>query len=189
MKKQIELRERKIDYTLRLSKRARRMRLAIYHDGAFVVTAPQSVKQSVIERFIIEKSKWVINKLDYFKKFSSNDYHNIREDKFSEHKKAALDLAENRIIHFNKIYDFKVNKISIKNQKTRWGSCSSKGNINFNYKIALLPQRFSDYIIVHELCHLGEFNHSQNFWTLVAKTIPDYCEVKIELRRTGMSFY
>lgn len=189
MKKQIDLHKRKVDYTLRLSKRSRRMRLAIYRGGAFVVTAPRSINQNIIEQFIIKKSHWILDKLDYFKKFSGISL--VKSDKkdFMEHKKVALDLAEERIEYFNNIYKFKFNKINIKNQKTRWGSCSSLGNLNFNFKIALLSQKLSDYIIVHELCHLGEFNHSQKFWNLVARTIPDYLEIKKELKRTGVSFY
>ena len=67
MKKRIEIRERKVEYTLRVSKRARRMRLAIYCDGNFVVTAPQGIDLNMVERFIVGKSRWIINKLDYFK--------------------------------------------------------------------------------------------------------------------------
>lgn len=189
MKKQIALNKRRVDYTLRLSKRAKRMRLAIYRDGAFVVTAPQSINQNIIEQFIIKKSQWVLDKLEHFKKFSGNNLLKKNGEDFSKHKKTALILAEERIKHFNNLYKLKFNKISIKNQKTRWGSCSSKDNLNFNCKIALLPQRLSDYIIVHELCHLGEFNHSQNFWNLVSKSIPDYLEIKKELRRIGVSLY
>ncbi|PIP23438.1 MAG: hypothetical protein COX90_01110 [Candidatus Nealsonbacteria bacterium CG_4_10_14_0_2_um_filter_38_17] len=70
----------------------------------------------------------------------------------------------------------------MKNQKTRWGSCFKKGNPNFNYKIALLSQRLADYIVVHELCHLGELNHSQKSWNLVAKAVPDYPEIRDELK-------
>lgn len=189
MKKQIALNKRKVDYTLRLSKRARRMRLAIYRDGAFVVTAPWSINQNIIEQFIIKKSQWVLDKLDYFKKFSGYSLVKSNGKDFSQNKKAALALAKERIEHFNNIYEFKFNKVNIKNQKTRWGSCSSLGNLNFNYKIALLSQQLSDYIIVHELCHLGEFNHSPKFWNLVAKSIPDYFEIKNELKRSGVNFY
>ena len=63
------------------------------------------------------------------------------------------------------------------------GQLFKKGNLNFNYKVALLPQRISDYIIVHEICHLKEFNHSKNFWQLISKTIPDYKEIKEELKK------
>lgn len=102
--------------------------------------------------------------------------------KYLENKNKALTIAEDRLAYFNNFYNFKYSKVVIRDQKTRWGSCSRKGNLNFNYKIALLPQKSSDYIIVHELCHLGEFNHSENFWNLVAKTIPDYKDIRKSLR-------
>lgn len=101
---------------------------------------------------------------------------------YLKYKQQAMALAQERVEFFNKFYGFKVNKVSIKNQKTRWGSCSKKGNLNFNYKIALLTKRLVDYVIAHELCHLKEFNHSQKFWSLVAQTIPDYLETRRELK-------
>ncbi len=101
---------------------------------------------------------------------------------YIENKQQALLLVQKRLEHFNKFYGVKVNKVSIKNQKTRWGSCSKKGNLNFNYKIALIGDRLADYIIVHELCHLKEFNHGPKFWNLVAQTIPDYLERRKELK-------
>ena len=101
---------------------------------------------------------------------------------YKKYKDQALVLAERRLAEFNLLYGYQVNRISIKNQRTRWGSCSKKGNINFNYRIALLPDRLADYLVVHELCHLGEFNHSQRFWDLVARTIPDYRQRRRELR-------
>jgi predicted metal-dependent hydrolase len=105
---------------------------------------------------------------------------------YKENKEKARTIAIERLEYFNTFYNYKWGKIAIRNQKTRWGSCSRRGNLNFNYKIALLPARYSDYIIVHELCHLGEFNHSQNFWNLVARTIPDYKEIRGSLRRDGL---
>lgn len=107
--------------------------------------------------------------------------------KYKENKDKALSIVKDRIEYFNTIYNFKWNRIVIRNQKTRWGSCSRKGNLNFNYKIALLPPESADYIIVHELCHLGEFNHSQKFWDLVAKTIPDYLVIRKDLRKNGQT--
>lgn len=104
---------------------------------------------------------------------------------YLKYKIVALELAKNRLEYFNTFYNLKYNRVSIKNQKTRWGSCSRKGNLNFNYKIALLPSKMSDYIIVHELCHLAEFNHSQNFWNLVAEQIPDYKEIRADLHKNG----
>ena len=99
-----------------------------------------------------------------------------------KYKEEARKLALSRLEHFNQFYNFEYGTVRIKAQTTRWGSCSSKGNLNFNYKIALLPPHLLDYIVVHELCHLGEFNHSQDFWDLVEKMIPNYFELKLELR-------
>jgi predicted metal-dependent hydrolase len=93
---------------------------------------------------------------------------------FHTHKQSASELVHARLAHFNRAYNFSFKRVFIRNQRTRWASCSKRGNLSFNYKIALLPPELADYIIVHELCHLIEFNHSPNFWALVAKTIPDH---------------
>jgi len=102
----------------------------------------------------------------------------------NQKREVARIFVENRISYFNKFYNFKINRIAIKNTKTRWGSCSSKGNLNFNYKIIYLKPELADYLIVHELCHLGELNHSRRFWALVSKTIPDYAKINEDLRKT-----
>lgn len=189
MKKQIELHKKQIEYTLKMSKRARRMRLAIYCDGNFVVTVPKNMSESVVEQFIINKSKWIIDKLEYFKSFSGQEINKNTKKDYTEYKEQALALTQRRIEYFSKVYGFKFNKINIKNQKTRWGSCSRKGNLNFNYKIVFLPKKLADYIIIHELCHLKEFNHSHKFWNLVAEIIPDYLEIRNELKKIGLRFY
>jgi predicted metal-dependent hydrolase len=92
-------------------------------------------------------------------------------------------LAHARVAHFNSFYSFTVGRISIRDTKTRWGSCSKKGNINFNYKILFLPPYMADYVVVHELCHLKEFNHSQNFWDLVAQVVPEHKAIRAELKK------
>jgi predicted metal-dependent hydrolase len=164
------------------------MRLAIYCDGNFVVTVPQNLSENIIEKFIIKKSQWIIDKLEYFKSFSGKILRTGTQKDYEHYKEVAFQLARKRIDYFNQIYSFKFNKINIKNQKTRWGSCSRKGNLNFNYKIALLPKELSDYIIVHELCHLKEFSHSQKFWNLVAKVLPNYLNIREDLRKSSLKF-
>lgn len=175
--------ENKILYTLKKSKRARRVRLVVYCDGRVVVTSPVGVHQSIIEKFIIDKKKWVLDKIKFFKNinaprsvpaFSRKDY--------LENKDKVLALVNERVEFYNKIYNFSFNKISIKNQKTRWGSCSSRKNLNLNCKILFLNAKLRDYIIVHEMCHLKEFSHSKNFWALVEKAFPNYLEIKKDLR-------
>ena len=96
-----------------------------------------------------------------------------------EHARA---LVHTRIGHFNGIYGFKLGRVFIKNHKSRWGSCSKKGNLNFNYKILFLPTDIADYIIVHELCHLAELSLSPRFWGLVVRTIPDHKRRRRHLR-------
>ncbi len=183
MEKQIELYQKEISYVLNVSARAKRLRLAIYRDGRFVVTAPRGMSAYTAEQFIHKKSQWIINKLEYFKNIPSVVLIKNKNEHFFEHKDKALALVETRLHHFNQVYNFSFNKISIKNQRTRWGSCSSRGNLNFNYKIVLLPERLADYIIVHELCHLRELNHSKKFWDLVAQVVPDYAERKNDLKK------
>ncbi|MFA6386519.1 MAG: M48 family metallopeptidase [Candidatus Paceibacterota bacterium] len=105
---------------------------------------------------------------------------------YIKYKKDAATLVKERLEYFNTFYNYKWGNVVIRNQKTRWGSCSKKGNLNFNYKIALLSPEAADYIIVHELCHLKEFNHSERFWDLVARAIPDYKAIRSSLRINGL---
>ncbi|MBP6904919.1 MAG: M48 family metallopeptidase [Candidatus Pacebacteria bacterium] len=97
-------------------------------------------------------------------------------------REAARTLVHARLAHFNQFYNFSYNKVFIKNQRTRWGSCSSNRNLNFNWKIITLSPEAQDYLIVHELCHLREFNHGQAFWDLVALQIPDYKRIRTTMR-------
>ncbi|MDB5254321.1 MAG: putative metal-dependent hydrolase [Parcubacteria group bacterium] len=101
--------------------------------------------------------------------------------KYLKHKEAARALVIERLEHFNLFYTFQYKRIFIKNHKSRWGSCSKQGNLNFNYRIIFLPPKLADYLIVHELCHLGEFNHSPRFWDLVEQTLPDWKKRRREL--------
>ncbi len=186
MQKSIELHKQNIDYTLKVSKRAKRMRLTVYCDGSCVVTVPRAFPETMIEKFLIAKSRWVLGKINYFRSAPVRVRRTTSKGDYLKYKEQAYALAESRLAHFNASYGYAWNKITIKNQKTRWGSCSKRGNLNFNYKIALLPEKMADYIIVHELCHLGEFNHSRKFWNLVAETVPDYQEIRSELKREGI---
>ncbi len=98
------------------------------------------------------------------------------------HKEAARVLIHERLNHFNEHYGFTYNRVAIRNQRSCWGSCSSLKNLNFSYRILFLPPELQNYIVVHELCHLQEMNHSQNFWSLVEQTLPEYKELKHQLK-------
>lgn len=187
MKRKIHLHNRLVHYSVRRSMRAKRLRLAVYCDGNFVVTLPRGINEISAEKYIIKKSQWVITKLDFFKDISMSKALKFTNNDYLKHKDNVLALAIERVEHFNKIYGYKYNSISIRNQKTRWGSCSIKKNLNFNFKIAFLPEGLRDYIIVHELCHLKEFNHSKKFWNLVTRAIPEYKVIERELKLNGFS--
>jgi predicted metal-dependent hydrolase len=97
-------------------------------------------------------------------------------------REVARKFVLNKLAAFGPLYMFEYGRVSIKNQKTVWGSCSEKKNLNFNYRIIYLPEDLAEYIIVHELCHLKELNHSANFWNLVSITKPDYKNLRKRLR-------
>lgn len=115
---------------------------------------------------------------DFKKMFSKTP---LKRREYLQNKEQARKLVHQKIEYFNNFYGYEFNRISIKNQKTRWGSCSSKRNLNFNYRILFLPEDLCDYVIVHELCHLKELNHSSNFWKLVSVTITNCKEKRKEL--------
>ena len=110
----------------------------------------------------------------------------VSDADYQQNKASAYALALSRLQYFNQFYNYSWKRVTVKNSITRWGSCSRLGNLNFNYRIATLPPELSDYIIVHELCHLGEFNHSKNFWDLVERTVPNYLQLRAELKKKGM---
>jgi predicted metal-dependent hydrolase len=190
MQKNLTLQNQSILYNVKVSRRARRIRISVGFKEGVVVTLPWGAKLNSAEKFIYQKQAWVLKCINYFssKRGLFVGLKSRRHDKreYLEKRQEALVLAKNKVLQWNKVYGFTHGRISIKNQKTRWGSCSKKGNLNFNYKIALLPERLADYIIVHELCHLGEFNHSQKFWKLVSEKFPNYLQLKKEIKREGL---
>ncbi|HEY5587407.1 MAG TPA: M48 family metallopeptidase [Candidatus Paceibacterota bacterium] len=188
IQKSIKIREKNIDYTLKVNKRSKNIRLTVHPDGRCVVTAPRYIPQFIINSFLINKSEWLISKIEYYLNLKTGPCKSKKEKKeeYLKYKENATLLVKERIEYFNTFYNYKWNRIVIRNQKTRWGSCSKRGNLNFNYKIVFLSKRAADYIVVHELCHLREFNHSHNFWSLVSQTIPDYLEIRKELKNKGL---
>lgn len=98
------------------------------------------------------------------------------------YKQKASEAIHDRLQYFNQHYQFKYNRVTFRNQKTRWGSCSSRKNLNFNWRLIMAPIQVIDYVVVHEMCHLEQMNHSKKYWALVAERIPLYKEVRKWLR-------
>jgi len=171
------------EYELKESKKALRMRLSVFPGGILKVAIPKGFSRELMEKFMRKKSTWIASKIGIMKKRNYDPvFHGFSKKEYQKNKNQALGLAKKKLEEFNRIYGFEYNKITIRNSRSRWGSCSAKKNINFNYKIVFLPEELLNYIIVHELCHLGQMNHSKSFWDLVKKTIPDYREMRKKMR-------
>lgn len=183
----IDLSGQIISYTLRISARSRSLRITIYPDRGLVVSAPPSAARTTIEKFLLQKSSWILKHLDAFASNPTIHYIRTGRDDYRRCKAAALELATRKVAQWNAVYDFAYRAISIRNQSTRWGSCSSNKNLNFNYRIVHLPEGLVDYLVIHELCHLGQMNHSKKFWDLVAVACPDYKNTRKELKAWRVS--
>jgi predicted metal-dependent hydrolase len=173
----------KIDYEIKSSGKAKYMRIAVYPDCKVIVTKPRRIPNVLAEEFVNRKSTWILRKLNFYKNREIKKFAPTR----SKNKPEAFEFVNSRLKIFNQHYRFVIGKVSIKDLRSLWGSCSSRKNLNFNHKIVDLPPEQADYIIVHELCHLREFNHSKKFWDLVAETIPNFRRIKNELK--NYSFY
>ncbi len=183
MRREIQLQNKNINYRVRESQRAKCLRITIYPNGELAATLPRGMSFETLEEFIRQKANWILRKIKLAQKRKpSMCLPKSSRKEYLKYKDRALELAKRKIEELNKAYNFQHKRISIRDQKTRWGSCSRKRNLNFNYKIVHLPEKYLDYIIVHELCHLKQFNHSKGFWDLVDQTVPDYKKIRKEIR-------
>jgi len=175
-----------IEYTLKKYTRSRRVRIRVRPGGEVLVTAPARASRRAIDAVVAEHAGWIAEQLKAFSGAPPGLTPEERRRDYLRYKERARDFVKRRLEHFNRSYGLAYRRISIKDQKTRWGSCSRHGNLNFNYKIVLLPPEQADYIIVHELCHLKELNHSRRFWDLVARAIPNYEQIKRDLAKQSL---
>lgn len=172
------------DYEIRKSDRAKHVRITVKKDQSVILTIPHRMKESEGRAFAESKQAWIEEALAKMRKRPQPPFAvpqgSVRE--YRKHKEAARELILSRLEHFNEMYAFIWKNVSIKNTSSRWGSCSKQGNLNFNYRLLFLPQEHADYVVVHELCHLEEFNHSEKFWKLVEKAVPDYRKLRKQMR-------
>jgi predicted metal-dependent hydrolase len=162
------------EYTIKNARKAKGIRITIYQDCRVTVTKPRWVTKKYAEEFVQERHEWILRQIKTNKDNPNNILGKYGKKEFVEKKEEARELVHKKLEEINKYYGFEYGAVSIRNQRTRWGSCSSKRNLSFNFKIVYLPVDLQDYLIAHELCHLKHMNHGKDFWNCVAIAIPDH---------------
>lgn len=166
------------------------MSIEIKQDGRIIVRVPNRVSNRDIKRFIEDKWDWIENTLSKIEEINQNreEVEPFDETELLRIKKQAKREIPVLVDMYAKQLGVTYGRISIRAQKTRWGSCTFEGNLNFNCLLILLPERVMRYVVVHELCHRKEMNHSKRFWNEVAKILPDYKELRKILKEEGGQF-
>lgn len=173
--------DKEIPYTLVKRRRHRSFTLSVHAGGRVILTVPKRISDTQAERFLFQKKQWLIDAFSQAPE--KRGLSHINREHYKTHKEKARQLVYTRLEALNTQYGFVYNKVCIRANTTRWGSCSEHGNLNFDYRILFLSNHLQDYVLTHELCHLQEMNHSKQFWNLVQKTVPDYAKRKAELRK------
>jgi predicted metal-dependent hydrolase len=183
MRKSITIGHEKIELLIERSSRVKRLKLAICPGGTLRATIPTLWDLNLLKDFIGKNKFWILEKLAGARKRNVSFLQKGGRREYLANREHARRLIRVKIEEWNSNGRFLVNRIFIRNQKTRWGSCSSNGNLNFNWRVVYLEEPLVDYLVVHELCHLEEMNHSPDFWQLVAELFPNYKKTRRELRR------
>lgn len=172
-----------VQYQIRRYKRSKHLRISIGRGGSVTVTGPKRLALRHFHKFVQQKQEWILQQVASV--VAGKDPNLTRTDRahFEQYRDAALTLAEQKVAEWNTYYNFDYGHVRVKQLKSRWGSCSSKRNLNFSYRILFLPEHLQDYLVVHELCHLQEMNHSADFWQLVGRAVPGYKQLRKELRQ------
>lgn len=155
--------------------------IQIMPNAEVVVRAPNRMPKAAIEAFLLEKRDWLEKHLAKqtppLSAFTDTQIRSLAQ--------RAKSVIPERVAYYAPIVGVTYGKITIRSQRTRWGSCSSQGNLNFNCLLMLAPENVVDYVVVHELCHRKEMNHSPRFWAEVERILPDYRQSKRWLKENG----
>lgn len=158
-------------------------------DLKVTVRVPRCTTSKEIDKILHDKELWIMKQLERMQEkkalYEEEKITHLTNAEIQKLADQALKYIPERVAYFAKIMGVNYGRITIRNQKTRWGSCSSKGNLNFNCLLMLTPPEIIDYVVVHELCHRKEMNHSENFWNEVEKVIPDYKDSLQWLKNEG----
>ena len=167
--------------------------ISVKPGGQIIIRAPKWLPKSAILASVYPKADWILSAYENQKnKQPANanmpkDHATLALEK--RYRDAAKEYIPKRVEFYHSLTGGSYKKITIRDQKTRWGSCSSTGTLSFNYRLMLAPPRVLDYVVVHELCHLTYMNHSKDFWNMVASILPEYKEYKKWLKENGHTLH
>lgn len=180
--------DRGVPVRLRRRRGLRRLSLSVSADGVVTLTAARTASLGFIERFLLTHAAWVRRTLEGlgWSRDTARQTQDEQTRHFERYREQALTVILHRLSALNLHYRFPFSRVTVRRQRGRWGSCSARGRLSFNYRLLFLPEALRDYVIVHELCHLRELNHSSRFWALVAETVPDYRERRHALRNISL---
>lgn len=178
------------DYEIIYSSR-KTLALQITAEGRVIVRAPVGCPRSVIKSFVQQKERWVKTHLARLQERTENTSANppISEKNRARYISIARDIFTRKTEYYARIMGVSYGRIAIREQKTRWGSCSSKGNLNFNWRLILAPEQVLDYVVVHELAHRREMNHSKAFYAIIENVLPDYRKARRWLKENGHTLW
>ena len=176
-----------IKYELKRSKR-KTISVEISREATIIVRAPLKMSIRDIEAFLNSKREWIISHLGKVEQKLLDIPPKLTSSELFELKKRAKKELPIRVDFYANQMGVEYGRIALRTQKTRFGSCSTKKNLNFNLAILLMPQEITDYVIVHELAHLKEMNHSDKFWHIVESIIPDYKQKRAWLKENGIKY-
>ena len=162
------------------SPRAKHLSITIKPNQTIKVTIPKRVSLKTAKKFLQSKIPWAKKHLNKLQKLQKNY---PQQNLLPINKKEAKTVLTERLNFLAQKYRFSYNRLFIRNQKTRWGSCSSKNNISLNINLIRLPQKLQDYVIIHELVHIRHKNHSKKFWAEMDRYVGDGKKLRKEMRK------
>lgn len=173
--------------------------IQINRDGTVIVRAPRRCSQVAIDAFVQEKQEWILKQLTLCsQKETEKENRRVKvgilcmpetETGCLTYRSQAKQVFARKVAWYAQQMQVSYGTIAIREQKTRWGSCSSRGNLNFNWRLILAPEPVLDYVVVHELAHRKEMNHSTRFWGIVEEMMPDYRQYRGWLKQYGDCLY